>query len=685
MVLNNLIAHGFDGSIYPINPRYEEVAGRRCYPSLSDLPAAVDAAFLAVRAELGPELTEEAARCGIPAVFVNASGYADGGPGGAALEDRLRATAHAKGIAICGPNNMGLVNVWDKAVLWTSDWAEARPGPVAVVSQSGSVAIALSQDPRDLGLGYIVTTGGEAVCTTADYLVYLADDERIRVLLLFIESVRDPDSLKGATRKALDRGKRVIAIKVGRSGNARAAVAAHSGALSGEHETCRTFFRHCGIVEVQDLDEMLEAAALFLTYPDPPSSPRTAAVTLSGGEAALVADLAEEAGLSLPPLASTTAEALKPLLPPFATPRNPFDAWGFGWDAEIFARALKALLDDSSYGSIVCVVDPPLSGGYDTDVVCEMAALCAKAASKDGPRIVFLNNLGSAPPHPEVKRFLDSAAIPYLCGTRSAIRALARWTSYRLPVHTAPAAEPNQAQAWRERAAHAQRLSEPEVYRLLSDAGLAMAEAVAVADPDEAGAVASRLGFPVVMKGTAPSIAHKTELGLVRAGLASDSEVRTAFEELKTRLEREAPTDGSACLVVQEMVRSGVELIASVRNDPAFGSIVMVGLGGTLVELLGEIALRIGPVDEDEAEAMLSETRAATLLSGVRGQSPFDLKAAANFVAALSRFGAATHGVLASVEINPLIVLPDGKGALGIDAVLEVRQPEDIVKQRKDR
>jgi acyl-CoA synthetase (NDP forming) len=317
-VVRNLQAIGYGGSIYPINPRYPEIRGLTCYPSLEALPEPVDAVFIALPAALGPGVLLEAARLGARAAYINASGYADGDIAGKALQAEVQQIAQDHGMAICGPNNTGIVNLHDRVAMSTGLPMDQAAGPVAIITQSGSASLVLSEDTRGLGLGYVITAGNEAVVTASDYLDYVVSDERIRMVLLFLETIRDPDRFAHAAAEARRSGKRILTVKVGRSDVGKAAVMAHTGSLAGDDETYNAFFRKHGIVRVGDFDELIETAVLFKAYPEPPVKPHVVPITLSGGEAALVADLAAAANVSTPQFTGATLERIKAALPPFS-------------------------------------------------------------------------------------------------------------------------------------------------------------------------------------------------------------------------------------------------------------------------------------------------------------------------------------------------------------------------------
>ncbi|HUI19016.1 MAG TPA: acetate--CoA ligase family protein [Alphaproteobacteria bacterium] len=667
-VIKNLRLMGYRGRIHPVNPRYGEIAGLACFPSLAAIPECPDAAFLAVPAAQGPALMDEAAACGIRAVFINANGYADGGAEGVALQRRVEAVAKAHGIALAGPNNLGLVNVHDRAAIWTPRYmGEIRQGPLALVSQSGSIAIALAEDERRIGFAYLVTTGNEAVLGVADYLGHFARDERVGVILLYLETIRNPAAFAAAAEQAIRHGKRIVALKLGSSEDGRALVQAHTGSLAGEDRLYDSFFKKLGIHRVRDLDEMLETAVMLAAYPTPPPAADFVAVTLSGGEAALIADVGHELGIDFAPLSAATVARLRPAFPPYATIRNPLDAWGLGFTPERFKAVLEAIVADPAIGTIAFSVDAPGAGGGDVPYACIMAEACVAAARASGKRLVFFNNVTGTGPNGEVRAILDRAGIPFLSGIRTALAAIGHYVRPPPGAGIRLAAVPS---TWSEAALGG---SEVERFRLLAEAGLPMAECVPVASAAEAVEAAARLGYPVVLKGSARELPHKSDRGLVRLGLGDRADVAAAYDAVAALLAKALAPNAPREIYLQPMAAPGVELILGVRNEPGFGSFVVAGIGGIFVEVIAQASLRLGPVDEAEALAMLRETPAGRLLAGARGKGPYDTAAAARALAALSQLGAAALGTLASLEINPLIV--HETGVIGVDVLIEAAAP----------
>lgn len=668
-VLKNLLTMGFDGKIYPVNPRYEEIAGLRCYPTLMDIPEPADAVFIGIPAAGGPDVLDQAAARGIKAAEINAMGYADGGAEGAALQARIQATAAAHGMAICGPNNVGLLNVHERTGMWTMPVKKVHPGPLAVFTQSGSASMILCQDPKRIGLGYAITSGNEAVVNAADYLDYLVRDHRVELVLMFLETIRNPAKFGAAASYATSMGKRILVVKIGRSESGQAAVRAHTNSVAGDDRVYDAFFKKHGIVRLRDFDEMLEAAALFHAYPDPPPTPHVAPLTLSGGEAALVADLGSALGVSMPPLAPQTLERLRPTLPPFSSPRNPLDAWGLSWDPDRFAELIGALHDDPLIGTVVPAVDAPEDGGGDAGFAKDMARIFARLKPTTDKRFLLFNNAAAAGTDPELLRMLAESGIPCLVGMNPALAALAQWTTYRQPQPSDETPLTSDEDKWLDRLAKVDLGSDRSRFELLRDVGVPMVDCQVAMSPADAGNKAEHLGFPVVLKGAASGLAHKTDLGLVKLNLSNRQAVEAAFEDVEARLSRGGHKTHE--ITVQPLITDGVELLVGVRNDPAFGPTTVVGLGGVNVELLRQVSIRLGAVDAATAREMFHETLASKLLAGVRGHPPMDEEAAANAVAAISAFGASMAGHLAAVEVNPLIVLKAGSGAVGVDVLIE--------------
>ncbi len=669
VVVANLIRWGFRGEIYPVNPRYDDIQGRRCYPSLSSIASAPEAVFLAVPATAVPALLDEAGSCGVPAAYVNGSGFLDAGPVGNDRHLSLLRIARERGIALCGPNNMGIVNLADRIPLWTSpDLPIAGPGPVAVIAQSGSIAISLSYDAGHFGYAYVVTTGNEAICTVADYLAYMIEDPRVRVVQLFLEAVRNVERFAQVASAARARGVSLVALKVGRSAQGRAAIDGHSGAVAGEDSVYAAFFRRLGIVQVDSLDQMIEATKLALAGRPLRRPGRVAVVTLSGGEAALVADAAARHRIELAALSEIVQDSLEVTVESPSARRNPVDAWGRGWDQASFNAVVEMIVDDPAVDGVLCTINPASRHGHDEAVFGSVASACGHAKQRSDKLIAVVATVAAAEGNAEVAQRLSDHAIPYLRGLDGSLAALAAWRdrdeecSLIDGAGTAHASSVPPTLLYRD-------MNEADLFAALTAGGARFARSVAVASADAAIRAADLLGYPVALKGTAPALIHKTELGLVRLDLESAEALGNAFVEMAARLRRLA-NGPLATLAVQNMAPPGLELLVSARNDPDFGTVVVVGLGGVHVELFRDTATRLGPVDVAAAEAMLDGLSGSALLRGFRGGPSFDVGAAACFVASLSAICARNAARVQALEVNPLIVLPTGEGAVAVDLVV---------------
>ncbi|MFI4952280.1 MAG: acetate--CoA ligase family protein [Burkholderiales bacterium] len=413
---------------------------------------------------------------------------------------------------------------------------------------------------------------------------------------------------------------------------------------------------------MRDLDEMLETAILLSAYPKPQAG-NLVALTLSGGEAALIADTAATVGVTFAQLSATTLDKLRPAFPPYSKIGNPVDVWGLGFTAERFAMIVDIVAEDPAIGTIAVSVDAPGAGGADVPYACTMAEVCVAAAARSDKHFVFFNNTTGTGPNADVRAILDRAKIPYLSGVRTALTAIGN--SRREKSAAAPALLPQALAQDRLDAA----TTDVARFKLLAEAGLPMAECVAVASAADAAGAAAKLGFPVVLKGSGPRLAHKSDLGLVHAGLRDAAQVEAAYDSVSRILDKHVAEIAEREIYVQAMAKPGVEFILGIRNEPGFGSFIVAGPGGVFVELIKQASIRLGPVDEQEALIMLQETPAAKLFAGFRGKGPYDTGAVARAIAALSRLGAATAGTLASIEINPLIVHENG--AVGVDVLIE--------------
>jgi len=676
-VVANLVRFGFSGGLYPIHPTATEVAGQRAYANIASLPEVPDCVVLALSADKVLQALEEAASHGVRAAVVFASGFAELGEEGRALQTSLQALCERTGLVICGPNCLGLVNIAQRTTLYSSSVPESVwPGGLAVVSHSGSGCIAISTLAR-FGLSHLVSAGNAAVLDMPEYLHYLAQAPETRAVALFMETMRDPAGFAYAMQAMHRAGKPVVALKVGKSKRGAAASAAHTGALAGSAEAHAAFFEAHGVISVNDLDEMTESLALMLNLRQRPSRGGIGIISVSGGETAMLCDIAEQLSISLPDLAPETHTQLRAVMPAFGTPSNPLDATGNAvYDTRIYEACLEALASDPAIALVAAAQDcPPGLSKLGSGNYRRIAEATARVAARVDKPVAFFSMVAGGM-HPHVLEPLHAANVPTLQGTRASLLAFQRALSHaeRLqqledPAQPAPAHIDVQPH-WHARLASGKALTEREAKNFLGDHGLAVTREVLARDIYEAIAAASRLKYPLVLKIESPDIAHKSEVGGVILGIENGDDLRVGFEQLLNNVRTKAPQARIDGVLIQEMIRGGVEMIAGLTQHPPFGMGVVVGSGGVLVELLQDAALALCPIHHDTAHQLVGRTRGAQLLAGFRGAPAADAPAFEQLVARLSAIGAAYGDVLEAVDLNPVAVLPLGAGARILDALV---------------
>jgi acyl-CoA synthetase (NDP forming) len=662
-----LLAGGYRGAVHLVNPRYREVAGLPCHPSLAEAPGPVDLAVLAVpNAALEAQL-RAAATAGVPATVIFASCLDDEPPppGLAPLAERLAAVAGAAGMAVCGGNGMGFFNLTQSLrVCGYPEPADLAAGPVAVVTHSGSVFSALLHNDRGLRFNLVVSAGNELVTTAAAYLDHALDLPTTRVVALFLETVREPAAFRAALAKAAARAVPVVALKVGRGQAARTMVAAHSGALAGEDGAYQALFDAYGVARVATLDELADTCELLAGRRAHPGG--LAAIHDSGGERAHLLDVAERVRVPLADISEATRARLAAVLEPGLPAVNPLDAWGTGNDADqIFAACARALLEDPASGALALDLDLTTEPTPETSYT----GIAVDAAAATDKPVAVIANLASAV-DPTQAATLRAAGVPVLEGTATGLAAFAHLFAHRdFLAHPPPASGlgvsrarvEGASQRWRRRlGGSGAPLDEVEGLALLADWGVPVVAAEVATGPEEAVATAGRVGWPVALKTAAPGVVHKSDVGGVRLGLDGPDEVAAAYADLASRL--------GPRVVVAAMAGPGVELALGLVADPQFGPLVMVAAGGVLVEVLRDRRFALPPVDRRQALAMLDRLAVRPLLDGARGAPPADLDAVADAVVGLSALAVDLGPQLAAVDVNPLVAGPSG--CLAVDALV---------------
>jgi acyl-CoA synthetase (NDP forming) len=673
-VVESLDLMGFAGAIYPINPKYETLLGRRCYPTVAALPAGIDCLAVCVNHERVLEHMRPAAERSIGAVVVFDGGFAEAGAEGRRVQDEIAAICRDAGIALCGPNCMGVVNPHDRSMVYVTALRDPAPlaGNVGLVSQSGSICIGLLADCRRFGWSHVISSGNEAVLNTADFLEYLIDDPETRVIATFTESVGDPERFVAALDRAADRGKPVVVLKAGKSERTRRAVTSHTGGLAGESRVLSAVLRAHRAIEVADLDEMTEVLACCQGERWPRGR-RLAVMTASGGQAELILDVASTAGLELPPLAAGVRAEVERVVGALTGDGNPLDAWGNGDFGTNFPHALQVLgADPGSDAVALCsdsFDDQPIGAPSRMLEYARLLAAGARASTKP----FYFMTMRSGVFRRDQSEFLREHGIAVIGGTRQGLGAvdrLARWSEPRRPARASTGSGGRLAALLAGGARPT--IHEGDAKRVLATAGVPVVRERPVATLDEARAAAATLGYPVVVKVVSDAIPHRSDLGLVAVGIRDQHELAREWARMAHRLREAGQESAVAGFLVQETA-GGLEVFAGVSRDPDFGLVLAFGAGGVMIEALGDVALRVLPLRDGDAEAMIAETRAATLLAGFRGRAPADVTALGRCLDAIADFAWAEREAIAEIDVNPIMVRAQGDGCVVVDALIVPR------------
>ncbi len=666
--LLELVTKGrFDGAVYPVNPRHEELFGLRCYASIADVPEPVDLAIVSLANALLEETLAACAGAGVGSAVIYASGYEEPREGMPPLTERLAAIARNAGMAICGGNCMGFVNV--ERGLRATGWEEPpvlAPGGITFISHSGSSFAAFLHNDRNLRCNLAVSSGQEFVTTTADYVRYSLSLESTTAIGLFIETIRDPNGFRGAMAVANERDVPVFVLKAGREALSRQMVTAHSGALAGEDGAYEALFEVTGVHRVESLDEMGDALALFVAGRR--AGPGgLASVHDSGGERAMLVDAAAAVGVPLAAITRKTSDRMAELLDQGLLPVNPLDFWGTGRDAgTVITGCERALLADPGVAALAFTVDLVT----DDDPEHGYIACFLEVWPETGKPMAMLSNLASGIDKKDAKR-LDAAGAPVLEGTLTGLAAFRHLFDHRdlraLPPLTGSSPVTDEVRKrWAARLSRGQAFDELEGLALLRDYGVRVALAKPAGSPHEAIAAAEEIGYPVVLKTRAPGVKHKSDVDGVKLGLADAAEVEDAYWDLAERLGPDA--------TVARMAPPGVEMHLGIVRDPQFGPLVLVAAGGVLVELLKDRRLGMPPLDEARAVRLIDRLKVRPLLDGVRGAPPSDVGALAQAVVGLSWLAHDLGEHLDALDANPMICGP--KGCVAVDALVLPRAPD---------
>jgi acyl-CoA synthetase (NDP forming) len=669
IIVSLLKRYKFPGQVFLVNPKYEEIQGFPCYPSVRDIPAdaEIDVAILYLSVDQVNDVARACGERGVKGLVVISAGFAEVGGDGVRLQHELTATVNSYDMAMCGPNCAGMANFTGDFVAYGTtnfiDLEHIKKGNVALLSASGALGNTIFTycQERQVGLSHLVGIGNEAVTTAADYLDVLVDDPDVSVIIGNIEAVRDPVRFFAAADRAAAAAKPIVVLKGGRSEAGLHSIMTHTAALGGSPQAFAGAFRQHGIIQVYDLDEMADCAML-LTRMTPVTGRRLGVFSLPGGGTGLVSDLAADHGFEVPDLEAETIAKLKAILPDIAIPKNPLDPTaGFGRDSQKLQEALRIFSADPNVEILVFF---PLASQVDYSL--KLAHDLVAVKDEIGKPIVAIWTAGQQL-EPGAWRTLHDAGIPLFTQTDAAFRALerVRWYAGFLAGRADPEAADFGAYLGQ---APQDGTARDELARF----GVQLPRTQLATSGAEAASAAASFGRPVAMKIASPDIPHKTEAGGVRLGVAGGDAARAAFEEILASARGYAPTARIDGVEIQEMVSDGVEILLGVSTDDQLGPILTVGLGGVLTEVLRDVAQRPVPVSRAEARQMLAELRGGWVLEGFRGRPAADVDALLDAMLGLSALADAWRDRKPEIDLNPVVVLERGQGAVAVDALVQL-------------
>ncbi len=671
-IVRNILEYDYSGRVYPVNPTADMILGQKAFPDLLSVPDPIDLAIVAVPPEKVLGAIGQCEKKGIDSVIVITSGFKEIGGDGSRLEKELASEIKNAGIRLVGPNCLGVI---DTASCLNASFAAGMPfaGHIGFFSQSGALCVAILDWAlgENIGFSKFVSLGNKTDVTEIDLMKAMAADENTRVILGYLEGIEDGRTFMNVAR-SVSKKKPVILIKSGTTKAGAKAASSHTGALAGSNTAYNAAFKQCGIIHASSVHELFTYATAFASQPLP-KGPNVAIITNSGGPGIIAADACDRSDLQLPSVPGDTVEQLRSFLPKTASFYNPIDIIGDA-GAERYEKTLKAIIADHLFHSALILLTPTAS----VDIEETAKAIVSIAKTTDKP--IMTSFMGEKRVRPG-RRIFQENGIPSFGYPEDAVAALnamfgrRHWLDQpekryeRIDVATSKVRRIF-ASVTRQRRAD---LIEIEAREILDAYGFELPRTILANTTKEAVKAASEIGYPVVMKIASPDVLHKSDLGGTRVGLGNERMVEDAFFDITSNVRQRLPNARILGIVVQEMIQGGKEVILGITNDIQFGPMIMFGLGGIYVEVLKDVSFRIVPVSVEEADAMIREIRSFPLLRGVRGESPADLIAIRKSILLLSQM-ALDFPEIIEADINPLLIRPQGKGAIAVDARFTIQE-----------
>ena len=670
--LRLLTEFGFQGKVYPVNPKYPEIKGLTCYKDIASVPKPCDLALVALSSQHVLSVIEQCGAAGIPFAIVLSAGFSEVGGDGIALQEKLIATAKRCGVRVIGPNCLGMLNLRDNARVGFGGTVQLKtliPGPCAMVTQSGGFGFGIVATAAYYGVGfdYAISTGNEADISILDLTEFFLERSEVESVFMFMEGITDGRRLVALGERALELGKPILVWKVGNTDVGRKAAASHTARMTAGYELFQNAFRRGGFVEVRDIDDLIDVMKVFRAKRTPRGN-RVGVVTLSGGAGVLLADRCIEHGLDLPKLTDATTSQLREMVVSYASVANPVDATANGYNDNFasYNRVIATVLADPNVDQIIA------RSPRGAAAPAWSRAFVETARASDKP--VILNWPTSPDDNADVMQYLEQNNVPCILSPSRTVRALASLNEFvqkkraydKRPAKTVPRLTGKQAL---DLPPAAGTLGEHRSKQALAAYGIPAVKELLLGAAEVDKLAQPPLPFPLAVKIESPDIPHKTEAGVVRLGIRSLDELKSAARDVLASARKhnaKARIDG---ILVQEMA-SGLEVIAGAVNDRYFGPVVVFGLGGIYTELLKDVTRRFAPFDVAAAKEMINEIKGAALLNGFRGQPALDVDALADTLSRLSLLISDHADRIAEIDVNPLFVRPAGQGVVAADALV---------------
>jgi acetyltransferase len=669
---------GYEGKLFPVNPHHREIGGAKCFPSILDVPDHVDMAIISVPADSVLDAFRQCAEKEVRAAVVFTAGFAEIGGEGEDLQRAVTDLARGNGIRILGPNSLGLINLRNSVMASFAHIVDLEPGPrgtLGFVTQSGAFGAMMYSEATDAGVGFssFTSVGNEADAEFSDFLAYLIEDEGTELLGGYLEGAKDGAKLRAVAERAMQVGKPITIMKVGRTRAGARAAASHTGSLAGDDQIYDAFFRQMGIVRIEELGELVAFAILHRSGRSYRGG-RVAILSGSGGHGVVLADKCESLGLTVPEITGTTRTRLEEILPHFGSARNPVDLTAqAGIESGMLPRCLRVLAEDDGIDAVLA-----FAFFHNPNAMKLAREIVEIHQSTSKPIVLISRRIPAAGEAAACIELVTEAGIPLLWDSFQAARAVAHMSWYqekvrRVKERAAESAPPRVVGDGGVDAliASGDPLSEFQCKRILKSYGIPVTREALADSAQQAVDLARELGAPVALKVQSGQILHKTEADAIRLDLGSDDEVRSAYDEIMANASRFAPGAEIEGVLVQEMTKGGVEVIIGTTRDPVFGHVIMFGLGGIFVEALRDVSFRVAPVSRGDAEEMIEEIRGRAILRGARGREPADLEAIVEAILSVSRLVTERGDEIEELDINPFAVF--SRGAKAVDALVRTR------------